>query len=63
MSLLEPATLGPMAAGLQAFGVRFSRLLSEHRLGSFVVTTVALLQMGVSIRLVLSKEEGGGASS
>jgi hypothetical protein len=42
------------------FGVRVSRLLSEHRLGSFVVTTVALLQMGVSIRLVLSKEEGGG---
>jgi hypothetical protein len=49
-----------MAAGLQAFGVRFSRLLSEHRLASFAVTTVALLQMGVSIRLVLPKEEGAG---
>jgi hypothetical protein len=49
-----------MAAGLQAFGVRVSRLLSEHRLASFGVTTVALLQMDVSIRLVLPKEEGGG---
>jgi hypothetical protein len=49
-----------MAAGLQAFGVRVSRLLSEHRSGSFVVTTVALLQVGASIRLVLPKEEGGG---
>ena len=48
-----------MAAGLQAFGVRVSKLLSEHRLPSFAVTTVALLQMGVSIRLVLPKEEGG----
>jgi hypothetical protein len=49
-----------MAAGLQAFGVRVSKLLSEHRLGSVVVTTVALLQMGVSIRRVLPEEEGGG---
>jgi len=56
----SPATLGPMVAGLQAFGVRVSRLLSEHRLASFAVTTVALLQLGVSIRIVLPKVEGGG---
>ena len=48
------------ATGIQALVVRVSRLLSEHRLGSFVVTTVALLQLGGSIRLVLREEEGGG---
>ena len=32
--------------GFRHFGVRVSRFLSEHRLGSFAVTTVALLQIG-----------------
>ena len=47
-----------MAAGLQAFALQVSRLLSEDRLGSFAVTTVTLLQVGVSIRRVVSEEEG-----
>lgn len=49
-----------MAAGLQAFGVRISRLLSEHRLASFAVTAVTLLLMADSIRRVLPDEEGEG---
>jgi hypothetical protein len=56
----SPATLGPMAAGLQAFVVRVSRLLSEHRLVSFAVTAVTLLLMADSIRRVLPDEEGEG---
>ena len=56
----SPATLGPMAAGLQAFVVRVSRLLSEHRVAAFAVTTVTLLLMADSIRRVLADEEGGG---
>jgi len=50
-----------MVAWLQAFVVRVSRLLSEHRLASFAVTAVILLLMADSIRRVLSdKDEWGG---
>lgn len=54
------ATLGPMVAWLQAFVVRVSRLLSEHRLASFAVTAVILLLTADSIRRVLSDEDEWG---